>query len=124
MSQPTSLVRFMHERTDSRGKPIYWGRAGIDGAPFRGTPPLLKEEEMEARLVRTGDPQNGIFDLSDDRQNATYLTILDKVVNGRAQLLSPRHFIDGGTKVYIEWVEWFMEDGAPGAATTPGLPST
>ena len=130
----TSLVRFMDNvNGGSRGR-LYWGRADIDGAPFRGNaPPTGTEEELESRLARVHDSKNRIFDTSDPDENAAYLDVMDKIVNGWAQCLHRHHDhirerirgADGVRRtrmkvlIYIEWIEWYMEDGKPNQSQRP-----
>lgn len=130
----TSLVKFMgrNQNGGTRGS-LHWGRADIDGAPFRGSaPPMLPEEEMEARLTKVRDPHNATFDTSDAEQNKEYLDVLDKIANGWAELIARKHIpvrfkkktekgIERGMRmlVYIEWVEYYMEDGQPMESQRP-----
>jgi hypothetical protein len=122
MSQSTSLVKFMQQQRDGSGRgQVYWHRAGVDGYPFRGQkPPMLREDEYEQRVVKVGDPKNGIFDVNNPDDNRRYLQVLDRIVNGWAEMISPREirYCDERKTwlVYLEWVEWFMEDGTPAAA--------
>ena len=114
-----SMLKYMNERTD-----LMWGRAKIDGAPFRGAaPPLLKEGEADTRLETVFDTYAETFDLSDPEQKARYLKVTGMVVNGWATLLK-REFVtlkttttEGGIsretarqQVYIEWTLPFKED--------------
>jgi hypothetical protein len=132
----SSLVKFVNEvNGGSRGR-LHWGRSDIDGAPFRGdAPPTGTEEELEARLTRVHDPKNRTFDTTEPTDNAAYLTVMDKIVNGWAQCLHRfhRHCVEktrdanGVMKtrmkvlVYIEWVEYYMEDGKPNLSQRPYL---
>ena len=81
MRGQTSLLKFMSDNDGGERGQLHWGRAGIDGAPFRGPVSSLTEEEYNARVTRVGDPKNGIFDLTDPDQNKAYLLVMDKIVN-------------------------------------------
>jgi hypothetical protein len=135
VAAPSSLFKFMQNVNGGDRGHLHWGRADIDGAPFRGhTIPMAPEDELANRLTRVADPKNQIFDLSDPTQNRAYLDVLDKIVNGWGQLLnrSRRTVIhriklkETGEKVarmqvlmYVEWIEYFMEDGKPFMSQRP-----
>jgi hypothetical protein len=120
----TSLVKFM-DQTRRNGSPLFWGRADLDGAPFRGpVVPMLESEEAEDRLVTTFDAQNRIFDLSRPEDNKAYLAVLDMCYNGWSQLVYVKRVVkvvrNRKTKksrikveVYAEWVERYKQDGRP-----------
>ena len=118
----SSLVKFS-TRKDGNGRgEVYWNRADIDGLPFRGpTAPLLKEEEYEDRIRRVNDFKNSTFDTEDSEQNAVYCQVMDAVSNGWFQLIhidrKPKAD-DNGYRIYIEWVEPFLEDGKPNLMPT------
>lgn len=125
-----NLLKFIDQRT-ADGKPLYWGRADVDGAPYRGELlPPMPESELEERMIRVAQPRNRLFDLADPEDNAAYLAVLDRVANQWASCLYTRHYHlkyrrkvkDAGgerlepdvrIKVYVEWVEFFMQDGRP-----------
>jgi hypothetical protein len=120
-----SLVKFTN-RSVHRGKKLHWGRSAQDGLPYRGAfAPMLTEEEHEDRLVRVGDPQHEVFDLSDPDQKAAYLQVVDGIINGWFKCLYRRMLTSkkNPKKAYvrIEWVEYFMEDGHPTPYMSPGM---
>jgi hypothetical protein len=110
-----SLVKF-HSRTQGgeRGQ-LYWGRADLDGLPFRGpAPPDFTREEFEERVAKVGDPHNGRFRTWIEEENKAYLDVVDMVVNGWAQCLFIDRWRDpeeGRHVIYVEWAEYFLEDG-------------
>jgi len=120
-----SLVKFA-ARTEGNGRgKLYWGRADVDGLPFRGaSPPFFTEAEFDSRVVRVADPQNGTFRTWIKEENKAYLDVLDKILNNWAQLLFVERWRSkkrGQHVVYIEWAEYFLEDGQPAqAAIGPG----
>jgi hypothetical protein len=122
---PTSLVKFAGQGKDSNGNTLHWHRAGEDGSPYRskaGTPTLTKEE-FEEHSVRVADPRNGTFDTSNAEQNQQYLIVLDGVANNWYQLLYIERWREEGEKhhiVYVEWLEYFMEDGSTRARAGQG----
>lgn len=120
-----SLLRFVKdEQPNGRGR-LHWGRAGVDGAPFRGNQvPMGTEEELEEKLVKTLDANNRVFDLADPASNKAYVDLLTMIANGRAQLLHREHMkkkikrrdpqtkaivIETTIQVYVEWVMPYME---------------
>jgi hypothetical protein len=103
----------MNER-ESNGQKLFWHRASIDGAPFRApeNAPLLREEEFEQKVKRVGDSFVRVFDMADAQQQKDYQEILDRIVNGRGQVIHVDRQFDekkGTWVVYIEWAEYFME---------------
>lgn len=122
----SSLRKYVTNQQDTSGKSLFWGRHDLDGLPFRGdNPPLYKEEEFDDRVVRVVDGKNGIFDIftNEDYEtengrsilgNDKYVEILDRIANNWYTLLYIERFFDEEKKLhYMEWVEWYLEDGAP-----------
>lgn len=111
-------------QTTRKGKgkqpPVHWYRVDLDGLPYRGpVDPTLDQEQMDDRLAVVCDPHNRLFDLTDKADNKAYLEVVDKIVNGW-WVLTRRQFYerlaDDGTvtlKVYMEWVERYLENGDP-----------
>ena len=121
---PNNLIKFVN-KTDGNGRGnLFWGRADIDGLPFRGKEaPLLRTEEFEDRLVRVEDPKNATFYTGDEEQNIKYLEVMDGVANGWFHLVFVERWREDGDKrhhVYMEWLEYFLEDGQPTKAILPG----
>lgn len=138
MSTPSSLVKFMNRRSSPGGHgPLHWGRADLDGAPYRGQfLPPMPEEELENRLVRTANPQIRTFDLADPDDAKAYVDVLDMIANKWATLIYREHLkttikrIDRDNhtvtteiklKVYVEWAVWEMIDGQPMHSQRPYL---
>lgn len=108
---PSSLVKFANRRMGG-DKKLFWNRADIDDAPFRGdAPPLMTQEEYDERVVRVKDAKNGFFDVSKPEDNAAYLQVIDAIANGWFQLIYIERFRNQTTVHYVEWVEYYMEDG-------------
>jgi len=121
---PNNLIKFIN-RTDGNGRGnLYWGRADVDGLPFRGPEaPLLREEEFDDRLVRVADPKNGTFYTGDEEQNKKYLEVMDGAANGWFHVMFVDRWREEDDKyhhVYLEWLEYFLEDGQPTKAITLG----
>ncbi len=119
----SSLIKFC-DQTDgnSRGK-LFWGRLGVDGLPFRGTqPPTYTSEEFDARVVSVGDPRNGTYRTWIPEENKRYLEALDRIINGWARLICVDRWRDQEHDrhvVYMEWAEFFLEDGSPTQINIP-----
>lgn len=109
------FCRFHDRSQDASGRPLYWYRADLDGAPIRGvTPPLhLKQAEFEDQLVRVAEPRAELFDISDPAQKQAYLSVLDGVANGWYQLVYIRrpgeYDPERRSLAYVEWIEFYME---------------
>ena len=107
-----SLSRYYNERESSTGEPLYWGRAKLDGAPFRGVPPMLREEEFDEHAERSMDAHVRIFNLSRPEELQDYRQILERVCNQRCMIVHRERQYDPATRsflVLLEWVEPFIE---------------
>jgi len=108
----TSLIKFFHKNESNDGKKLFWERADIDGFPFRGWHvPILNEEEYEQNVVRIADFKNGFFDVSNEEENKKFIEIMDACCNGWFKCVYIERFWNNTTKHYVEWVEFYMEDG-------------
>jgi hypothetical protein len=108
---PSSLVKFSN-RTHSAGQRLWWGRSSVDGLPFRGpTAPVLPEDEYEARVVKVSDFRNAFFDVTVPRENKLFCDVMECCGNGWFQLFYLERFWRGTTKHYVEWFEYYLEDG-------------
>lgn len=117
----SSLVKFAN-RTQSNGKKLWWNRADIDGLPFRGPfAPIMPEEEYQERVVRIADFRNAFFDVMDPAENRKYCEIMECCANGWFQLRHQIFFWRATTKHYVEWMEYYLEDGSRTPFTTNGL---
>lgn len=109
---PSSLVKFS-DRYGAGEQKLFWNRAEQDGLPFRGAyAPSMPEEEYEARVVRVADARNAFFDTLDATQNKLYLDVIECVANGWFRLIHLERFWKGSTQHYVEWLEYYMEDGS------------
>lgn len=119
----TSLAQFMGQKQTASGDPLHWGRADIDGVPYRGKPlPAMPEAEMENRLKKVADPQIKIFDMAKPTDVKEYQSILGKITAGWATCIHvDRQFVADEQKwlVYMEWADWYMQDGAPMHSQAP-----
>lgn len=126
----SSLIKYLGQ-PGSDGNDLLWGRADVDGAPFRNqagldVPQLMSNEEADERLVRVQDVYNRLFDLAVPEENKAYLAVLDKIVNNWAVLTFRQHYefktaTDVKLKVYVEWTEPVMMDGKPNLSQRPYL---
>lgn len=116
----SSLVNYFSETENQNGR-LYWNRVDRDGLPFRGNPELIREEEFEERVVRVPDYNNGFFDTSKPKENRRFNEIMERCVNQWYHLVFIERFWQGSTMHYIEWVEFYLQDGTK--AKAPLMPS-
>jgi len=109
----SSLIKFINQR-ERDGQRLHWGRAERDGFPFRGEEvPLYTNEEYEEKVAPVPEPKNGIFDIFNPEQNRKYLEVLAGIKTGLFECLYVNRQFDREKRLnYIEWVEYYMEDGA------------
>ncbi len=108
---PSSLIKFSN-RTRSGNSNLWWQRSDVDGLPFRGPyAPIMPEAEYEARVVRVADARNAFFDVSVPGQNKLYLDVLECCANGWFRLVHLERFWRETTQHYVEWFEYYLEDG-------------
>jgi hypothetical protein len=77
---------------------------------------MLTEDEYQDRVVRVKDVHNELFDLNEPADNKRYLTVMEEIVHGLAQLVYlKRRWSKKRPKpvVYMEWVKVYMQDGSP-----------
>lgn len=123
---PSSLVKFSN-RTQSGGKKLFWDRVNQDNLPFRGQfAPMYRDDEWEDRTVKVADARNGFFDVRDPLSNKQYLDVLECCFNGWFQLVHLERFWQdpSGNRTcyhYVEWVEYYMEDGSRTPYLTQGI---
>lgn len=111
MSHATSLIKFT-DRTRNGDLNVYWDRVGIDGVPFRGPAvPLMPEEEYQARVVRVADFQFAFFDVADPEMARAFRDVMEACLNGWFKLIDVVRFWQGTTTHYVEWAEFYMQDG-------------
>ncbi len=78
------LAKFHTQRQDREGRPIHWERAAIDGVPFRGRAPLVKdEEEYAARVERECDGRAETFRMWLPDEKKALNEVIDGIANGR-----------------------------------------
>lgn len=114
---PSSLVKFAN-RASSGDQKLFWGRSDRDGLPYRGPhAPMMTDDEFEGRAVRVADARNAFFDVFDPESNKQFLEVMECWYNGWFQVTFIERFWEGpdGKRThyhYIEWVEYYMEDGS------------
>lgn len=109
----SSMVRYM-DRTQARdGRKLFWGRADVDGYPFRAhKAPDFSEQEAEERVVRVPDYRNGFFDVTNVEENRLFCEVMECCTVGWFKLTFIERFWRGSTKHYLEWTEFYLEDGS------------
>lgn len=109
---PTSLLKYASRRNVGGGNKLHWDRADVDGLPFRGpAAPMLTESEYQEQTIRVADYKNGFFDVTDPAQNKKFLEVMECCANGWFYLYFIDRFWKESTKHYVEWIEYYMEDG-------------
>ncbi len=94
------------EQSPSPRGQIHYGRAHIDGAPFRGKAvPMLRESEFEEFLETVYDTETRYLDMSKPEDVATYALVHGKSTNG-VWLIQERdkHWVDqadGSARLFI-----------------------
>lgn len=73
---------------------------------------MVPNEEYEERVVRVARPMNGFFDVKNHKDNKRFLDVVDCVCNGWFRLIHIERFWNHTTSHYLEWVEYYMEDGS------------
>lgn len=110
-----SLTKFQNgfPQPAADGRNLYFNRADLDGAPFRGGfAPLLKDDEYENLAHRVCDAHVEQFNLSNEEERSRYQQILDCAANQWFTILFIDRQYDKDAKswvVLIEWAEWYME---------------
>lgn len=128
----SSLIKY-HEQKQQGGKHLFWNRIHEDHIPFRGShDPMLTEDERESRVVRIAETHARFFDMGDPKEADEYVRLLDRAMNGWYKILYLDRFWRRTTKHYVEWAEYYLEDGKPTAygsgvmelahGQSPGLP--
>ena len=119
MAQPHSTASPLARFTgiQKRGnKPVYWGRAGVDGIPILGTPRgSYGPEEFERKMVPSKFFRFQEFDLSQEKDREEYTDVMDKILNGWFKIIH-KEKVEGESgqpfKWYLEWYEVYLEDGS------------
>ncbi len=118
-----SLVKFKN-RTDGNGRgKLHWGRSESDGLPFRGDAvPTYTEDEFEQKIARVADPRNGTYNTGVAEENKAYMQVMDGIANGWFQMIYIERWREKTEyhKVYIEWLEYYLEDGSRTPAVGAG----
>lgn len=114
-------MSFLKQQKTLQGDPrgsIWWHRAGVDGAPFRGKSlPLLKEHEYEDKVERVWDCHYGIFDTTKPAQTIdgrTLQWVMDAAMSGWVKIIYRDHrwveTEEGAAMLqYVEWSEPYQE---------------
>lgn len=110
-----SISKYVGEQSEDHRGQLFW--PGAMGLPVRGrgAPTLTQSEHDEIEVQH--DFHSEDFDLSDEKQKARYLGIMDRIVNGWYVLIyrsEPSRQADGRILVLVEWSQRY---GAIGPAT-------
>ena len=100
-----SFLKQMRQARSTGVAPLSFNRAHIDGMPFYGRTPLLREEEFDefTEVVQNGNVE--VFDLSDPEAKAALAEIIDCATNGWYNIYRlQERFVDqadGTVKVFV-----------------------
>ena len=118
-----SFLKYTGEVNGNGRGSVYYGRAGQDGAPFRGHGvPLLREHEFEELAERVYDAYHGTFDTSNptmrqppnSEHGRTLQEIIERKENGWFKLLTwNERWVKKGDEpvmdVFVVWSEPYQE---------------
>src|SRR4051812_18402431 len=77
------LLKFKDEADGrQRDTELHFGRASLDGMPYRGKPMLLREEEYEELTEVVSDSHVKIFDITNEEQRKEFSEIIDRCISG------------------------------------------
>jgi len=104
----TSFLKYREDQHSNGRGQAHFGRASVDGIPFRGNSvPMLREEEFESLTERVNDGKVEIFDLSIPEKAAEWERVIDHIANGWYRVLHcDRKFVEakGTWLIYIEYI--------------------
>ena len=89
--------------------PLHFGRAHVDGLPFRGQPVMLKDEEFDEYTEIVYDAEVEVFEATDPEQKKKLQAVMDNVANGVFRVLQFDHHWyaktggEPGLKVFLMW---------------------
>ena len=113
-----SLLKYQDNSDITQGNgrgPVSFARAHVDGLPFRGSAPLLRENEYQEACETVYDVHVDILDISVPEQKARLQEILDRAANQWYRVLrqickwTKTDDNKDTVKVYIEWAELHRE---------------
>lgn len=112
-----SLLKYRDEERRENGEAsLSFSRAKIDKAPFRGSAPLLKDEEYDQLAERVYDVDAKVFDLSNPEDLAEFKDVFDRATNQWYQILDydKRWVTDPETQqvkmyIYMVWGKPYMQ---------------
>ncbi len=98
--------------SDDQDRNVTFG-SNFNGLPYRGRFRTVARNEPDAEPLPFGDAFVETFDLSDEKQKATYSRILQLLANGLAIVGHTDCIYDKDTKswrVLMHWTQWYKED--------------
>lgn len=112
-----SLLKYVTDgasATSDRGK-VSFGRAHLDGVPYRGPSAMLREEEYEDLTEVVQDGHVAVFDLSKEEDKQMLTKIVDAAANSWYSIWKMQEHAalqsDGSVKifVYCVWTQPYRE---------------
>ena len=101
-----SLAKYRDLIKESNGQPVYFGRAHLDGAPFRGQVSPLRDEEFNSQKELEYETHARVFRLWVDEDMKAYQQVLDKVANRVCRLWYRQHLPVPDQQSFVVLVEW------------------
>ena len=81
------LAKFSAQK-ESKGQPVHWERAHIDGAPFRGRAVMFRnDEEYQANTERENDTHSDTFRLWVPEEKAAFDKVTEGIMNDWYRLI-------------------------------------
>jgi len=124
-----SLLKYQKDPQVVEGNgrgPLHFHRAHLDGLPFRGNVPLLREDEFHDVCETVYDAKLDIFDVRDPEQKKQLEEILDRAANGWYRILAKKPEwvqLPDGTKTVLVYVEWAIPHKEVNWNRMSGLPA-
>lgn len=110
----TSFLKYQEDRQVVKGNgrgPLAFGRAHLDGAPFRGPALPLRDEEYQDYTEEVLDFDMGIFDIRVPEEYARVREIFDRAANNWYRIVDydkQWEEREDGTKTVIVFVSWVV----------------
>lgn len=108
----TSFIKYQEDEELRKGNgrgPLSFSRAELDGMPWRGHAPLMREEEYQELSSQVNDFDVGLFDIRNPEERKRLKEVFDRVTNGWYQILDyDKNWVtnEDGTRTVVVYVMW------------------
>lgn len=108
-----SLLKYCRQKKHPNGQMLLWNRADEYGAPFRGREvPSMTEAEAEDHLIKVADAKVAFFNVATKKGRQRFIRLMDRIVNGWFKMLFIQRFVKTNPVThYVEWIEYYLQDG-------------